>query len=62
MGLQCCELCVIAIGMVRAYDVAAMSRVIALSRGLDFIFQCCSDYRICPAKIVSSIERVVVTS
>lgn len=32
VGLQCCELCVIAIGMVRAYDVAAMSRVITLSR------------------------------
>lgn len=32
VGLQCCELCVIAVGMVRAYNVAALSRVITLSR------------------------------
>ncbi len=32
MGLQCCELFVIAVGMVRAYNVAALSRVITLSR------------------------------
>ncbi len=29
VGLQCCELCVIAVGMVRAFNVASLSRVIA---------------------------------
>jgi hypothetical protein len=49
VGLQCCELCVIVVGMVRAHNVASLSRVIS-------IFQCCSDYSNCPAKIVSSIR------
>jgi hypothetical protein len=54
-GSQCCELRVIVVGMVRAHNVASLSPIIS-------IFQCCSDYRNCPAKIVSSIERVMVIS